>query len=173
MSVAGYIHEIRKRGPRVSALLDDRTGRIEVSFFDEVFQQHRDLIVKDGLVLVEGSLRFDEFSDAWRIAARRVLELDRLREQQAHRIELRWPAGSNPDAAMRRLAEILSPHRPGPCSVAVLYEGGGASGMLELGPDWRVRAARALIDELEQFVGREGLRVVYGPPPGAPNSATG
>ncbi len=173
VSVAGYIHEIRKRGQRISALLDDRTGRIEVTFFDEVFQQHRDLIAKDNLVMVEGSLRFDEFSDGWRIAARRVVELDRLREQQAHRIVLRWPATAAPDVALRRLAEILGPHRPGPCSVAVLYAGGSASGMLELGPEWRVRAARALLDDLEQMVGREGVRVLYGPPPGTSSSALG
>jgi DNA polymerase-3 subunit alpha len=173
VSVAGYIHEIRKRGPRISAVLDDRTGRIEVTFFDEVFQQHRDLIAKDNLVMVEGSLRFDEFSDGWRIAARRVVELDRLREQQAHRIVLRWPAAVNPDVALRRLAEVLAPHRPGSCSVAVLYSAGAASGVLQLGPEWRVRAARALLDDLEQLVGREGVRVIYGPPPGASSSALG
>jgi DNA polymerase-3 subunit alpha len=172
-SVAGYIHELRKRGTRISAILDDRTGRIEVTFFDEVFQQHRDLIVKDALVVVEGSLRFDEFSDGWRLAARRVVELDRLREQQAQRIVLTWPRGAQADALLGRLAELLSPARPGPCSVAVRYAGEKASAALELGPDWRVRATRALLEDLERLVGSDGVRVVYGPPAGAPSSATG
>ena len=42
-------------------------GGIEVMLFEETWQRHRDLIVKDAMVLVEGTLRFDEFSDAWRL----------------------------------------------------------------------------------------------------------
>ena len=63
--------------------LDDRTGRIEVMLFEETWQKHRELIAKDALVLVEGLLRFDEFSDAWRLSARRISELDEVREQRA------------------------------------------------------------------------------------------
>ena len=64
---------------------------MEVTFFDEIWQRYRELVVKDALVLIEGSLRFDEQGDCWRLAAKRVTELDRAREQQAHRIVLLWP----------------------------------------------------------------------------------
>ena len=72
MTLAGLILEVRRRGPRVSFMLDDRSGRMEVTLFEEVYQRHRELIVKDALVQVEGALRFDEFSDAWRLAAKQV-----------------------------------------------------------------------------------------------------
>jgi DNA polymerase-3 subunit alpha len=172
-TVVGYVHEVRKRGARVSMILDDRTGRIEVTFFDEVFQQHRDLVVKDALLLVEGSLRFDEFSDGWRVAARRVLELDRLREQRAQRIVLDWPDGLPSEVVLNRLAELLAPCRPGDCAVAVRYSGPTASAYLELGPEWRVRATRNLIDELEQLFGRDRLRITYAAVPGGSQSALG
>ena len=58
--------------------LDDRTARIEVMLFEETWLKHRELITKDALVLIEGLLRYDEFSDAWRLAARRVTELDAI-----------------------------------------------------------------------------------------------
>ena len=86
---------------------------------------------------------------------------------------LTWPRGAQSDALLGRLAELLAPARPGPCSVAVRYAGERASAALELGPDWRVRAGRALLEELERLVGSDGVRVVYGPPAGAPSSATG
>ena len=174
-AVAGYIHEIRKRGNRTSIVLDDRTGRIEVTFFDEVLQQHRELIVKDALVLVEGQLRFDEQGDTWRIAAKKVTELDRAREQQAHRLVLIWPRanGSDQGLMLQRLADTLAAHRPGPCAVGVRYAGERASAALELGPEWKVRASPALIEALEQLVGSAGVRVVYGPPPGTATSAYG
>jgi len=172
-TVAGYIHELRKRGTRISAILDDRTGRIEVTFFDEVFQQYRDLVVKDALVVVEGSLRFDEFSDSWRIGARRVVELDRLREQHAQRIVLTWPRHMPPETVLSRLAELLAPCRPGTSGIAIRYAGERASAALELGPEWQVRATRALLEDLERLVGSGGLRVVYGPPAGSSSSAVG
>ena len=86
VTVAGLIDEVKKRGPRVILTLDDRTGRIEAMLFEETYHKHRDLISKDALVLVEGLLRFDEFSDAWRLAARRITELDKVREQEARRL---------------------------------------------------------------------------------------
>jgi DNA polymerase-3 subunit alpha len=174
-AIAGYIHEVRKRGNRTSIVLDDRTGRMEVTFFDEVLQKFRDLVVKDALVLIEGQLRFDEQGDTWRLSAKQVTELDRAREQQAQRIVLLWPRanGSDQGLMLQRLAETLAAHRPGPCAVGVRYTGPQAAGSLELGAEWKVRASPVLIEALEQLVGANGVRVVYGPPVGIPSSAYG
>ncbi|MBM4234402.1 MAG: DNA polymerase III subunit alpha, partial [Gammaproteobacteria bacterium] len=175
VTVAGYIHEIRKRANRTSIVLDDRTGRIEVIFFEETLQKFRELIVKDALVVIDGQLRYDEQGETWRLAAKNVTELDRAREQQAHRIVLIWPRanGSDQGLMLQRLADILAAHRPGPCAVGVRYAGEQASAGLELGAEWRVRASPELIEALEQLIGSDGVRVVYGPPPGAANSAYG
>ena len=174
-TIAGYVHELRKRGNRNSIVLDDRTGRMEVTFFDEVYQRFRELVAKDALVLIEGQLRFDEFSDSWRLAARQVTPLDRAREQQALRIVLIWPRGdaASQSARLEQLAALLAPHRGGPCAVGIRYAGEQASAALELGDAWRVRASRELLEALERLVGAEQLRVVYGPPPGLTGSASG
>ena len=160
VTVAGLVDEVRKRGQRVSVILDDRTGRIEATLFEEVFQRHRDLIVKDAIVLVEGHFRFDEFGDAWRISARKITDLNAVRESQARRLVLRLP--QRPDL-LSRLAEVLTPWRNGPCQVTVQYRTPQASGALDLGPEWNVRPGRELLEHLEELVGREGLRVLYGP----------
>ncbi len=170
VTVAGLIDEIRKRGQRVSVILDDRTGRIEVTLFEEVFQRHRELIVKDAVLLVEGHFRFDEFGDAWRIAARKLTDLNAVREQQARRLVLKLPQRSDRNAMLTRLAEVLTPWRNGPCQVTVQYWTAQASGALDLGPEWNVRPGRELLEHLEELVGREGMRVLYGPA-GAPGGA--
>jgi DNA polymerase-3 subunit alpha len=171
VTVAGLIDEVKKRGPRTILNLDDRTGRLEVTLFEDVFQRFRDLVSKDALVLVEGSLRFDEFSDSWRLAARKITELDKVREQQARRVVLKWPARPDSAALLGRLAEILTPFRPGPCPITVEYTGSGACGALTLGPEWTVRASRELLEKLESLVGRGGVQVVYGEPPGGSSAS--
>jgi DNA polymerase-3 subunit alpha len=161
VTVAGLIDEIRKRGSRLSVSLDDRSGRIEVSLFDEVFQRHRALIVKDALVLVEGSLRFDEFSDSWRLGARRITDLDQALESQARRIVLKWPS-QRAAGAFEELAQILARWRPGACPVTIEYSAANASGALTLGQEWSVRPTRELLAALEGLVGRDAVELRFG-----------
>ena len=158
--------EVRKRGNRNSFVLDDRTGRIEVALHEEVFTQYRDLIVKDARVLVEGNLRFDEFSDAWRISGKRILLLDAVRESQARRLVLRWPISTTMpgEALAARLAEVLAPFRPGDCEVLVRYQGAGARCLLSLGTGWAVRPAAELLENLESLVGHDALQLLYDVP---------
>ncbi|MGH8229529.1 MAG: DNA polymerase III subunit alpha, partial [Steroidobacteraceae bacterium] len=166
VTVAGLVDEVRKRGARVSLVLDDRSGRLEVTLFDDVFQKHRDLVAKDTLVLAEGTLRFDEWADAWRLAARRLTDLYQAREQLLRRLTLKWPAdgGPEPKALLARLAEVLEPWRQGHCALAVEYSSPAGRCVLALGPEWNVRPARELIEQLEGLVGSAGVELLYGPP---------
>ncbi|MBV8341020.1 MAG: DNA polymerase III subunit alpha, partial [Gammaproteobacteria bacterium] len=170
VTVAGLIDEVKKRGPRVVLSLDDRSGRIEVLLFEETWHKHRELIAKDALVLVEGLLRFDEFSDAWRITARRISELDKVREDESRRLVIRC---AQTDVALlsERLAAVLEPWRPGPCPITIEYSGNAARGALTLGAAWSVRASRELLEQLEGLVGRGAVQVVYAAPPVAPGSS--
>jgi len=167
VTVAGLIDEVKKRGPRVILTLDDRTGRIEAMLFEETWQKHRDLIAKDALVLVEGLLRFDEFSDAWRLSARRISELDEVLSRCAQRLVIRC---THADAAAlcERLATMLTPWRGGPCPITIEYTGREAHGALTLGGEWSVRASRELLEQLEGVLGRGALQVIYGPPAASP-----
>jgi DNA polymerase-3 subunit alpha len=168
VTVAGLIDEVRKRGPRTILTLDDRTGRIEASLFEEQYQQFKALISKDALVLAEGQLRFDEFSDGWRIGVRRLTDLAKVREQQARRIVLKWPQRAATGALQGRLAELLERYRPGPCALAVEYAGEGARGMVAFGEQWRVQPAAELIEALERLFGAAAVRVLYSAPPDTP-----
>jgi hypothetical protein len=47
----------------------------------------------------------------------------------------------------------------------VHYVGDEARGTLSLGEEWAVKPTRALLDELGQLVGRDAIRLMYGPRP--------
>jgi DNA polymerase-3 subunit alpha len=163
VAIAGVVEELRRRGPRTEILLDDDSGRIAVSFFDEQYQQFRELLVQDALLLVEGKVRFDEFANAWVLRASKVSELERLREKEARRIVLKIRAA---DAKLLpNLQSTLQPYRGGSCHVAVQYHGEQARGTFSFGADWRVRPAPALLEELEKLLGRGSIAVLYSPPP--------
>ncbi|MGE0030213.1 MAG: DNA polymerase III subunit alpha [Steroidobacteraceae bacterium] len=165
VTVAGLVLEIRRRGSRMTLLLDDRSGRIEVSLFDDVWQQHRAVIARDAILVVEGQLRFDEFIEDWRINAKKLTPIDELREREARRLVIRLPAAAGDDRLLQRLEETLRARRGGQCGVAVHYIGDEARGTLSLGEEWAVNPTRQLLDELGQLVGRDGVRLMYGPRP--------
>jgi DNA polymerase-3 subunit alpha len=171
VTLAGLILELRRRAARVSFVLDDRSGRMEVTMYEEVYQRHRELIVKDALVQVEGALRFDEFSDSWRLAARQISPLEQVRERLARSLLLRWPRGACAAELPGALQDVLLRHRGGACGVRLQYCSEAASGVLALGPDWKVRASAELLEALENLLGPGSARFGYGEP-GAASSAT-
>ncbi len=131
-TVAGLVLEIRRRPNRVTLILDDRTARLEVTLFEETFQQHRDIIVKDAIVVIEGTLRFDDFIEAWRLQAKSLMDIDRARERFARRLWLRWPDAFEGPQGMGRFEELLKPYLRGPCGISVLLSREEYSGRLNL-----------------------------------------
>jgi DNA polymerase-3 subunit alpha len=162
-TVAGLVLEIRRRPNRVTLILDDRSARLEVSLFEETFQQYRDIIVKDAILIVDGMLRFDDFIEAWRLQAKTLMDIDRARERFARRLWLRWPAAFDGPAGLKRFEDLLRPYLKGPCGVSVAVSRPDYTGRLNLADSWSVRPSRELLDKLSSLVGREGWYLVYGP----------
>jgi DNA polymerase-3 subunit alpha len=163
VTVAGLVLEIRRRPNRVSLILDDRSARLEVSLFEEIYQQYRDIIVKDAILIIDGALRFDDFIEAWRLQAKSLMDIDRARERYARRLWLRWPAEFDGPLGCNRFEELLKPYLRGSCGIGVVVSRPEYSGRLNLADTWSVRPARELLDRLSALVGREGWHLVYGP----------
>ncbi len=176
--VAGLIIDIRKRGNRVTVVLDDDTGRIEASLFSEAFMENRHLLVKDQIIVVEGRMRYDEFIDGWTVVAKTVRDIDRVIEERARHLVLSLDANGSGREVLTSLHDILLPYRSGAdngpgngaaggpggrarCDVAVQYVGSDATVRLNLGEDWCIRPTRDLRDKLENLLGRGGVRLVY------------
>jgi DNA polymerase III subunit alpha len=162
-TVAGLVLEIRRRPNRVTLILDDRSARLEVSLYEEIFQQHRDIIVKDAILIIDGTLRFDDFIEAWRLQAKSLMDIDRARERFARRLWLKWPVEFDGPQGMNRFEQTLKPYLRGPCGVSVAVSRPDYTGRLNLADSWSVRPTRELLDKLSSLVGRDGWYLVYGP----------
>jgi DNA polymerase-3 subunit alpha len=163
VTVAGLIMDIRKRGNRITVVLDDDSGRIETSFSMETFQEYRSLLVKDEIVVVSGTLRYDDFLSAWRVSAKRVLHIDRAIEKQAKGLVLSLAPNGQGDYLLTKLHDVLLPYREGHCDVSVQYTGTEAAARLNLGPEWTVHPSRELRDKLAALLGQNNVRLLYAP----------
>jgi DNA polymerase-3 subunit alpha len=162
-TVAGLIVDVRKRGNRVSVVLDDDTGRMEISFFSEAFNEFQRLLVKDEIVVVSGVLRYDDFIGSWTVNAKNVLHIDRVIESRARGLVLSLAPNGQGETLLVKLHDLLLPFREGNCDVSVRYIGDGAAARLSLGPEWSVRPSRELRDKLTELLGTNNVRLTYAP----------
>ena len=162
-TVAGLIVDVRKRGNRVSVVLDDDTARMEVSLFSEAFQEFRHLLVKDEIVIVTGSLRYDDFIGSWTVNVKNVLHIDRVIESRAKSLILSLAPNGQGESLLVKLHDLLLPFREGNCDVSVRYIGDTAAARLSLGPEWAVRPSRELRDKLTELLGNNNVRLLYAP----------
>ena len=161
-TVAGMVFDMGKRGSRVIFTLDDRSGRIEASMFEDVYQQYRNVLAKNAIVVVEGSLRFDEFIEGWRLTAKRVVDIEQAREQHGRRLLLRWPEQPERNF-VRTLEQALKPFRGGRCAIAIRYRSQDARADLVLSDEWCVKPTRELTERLARLFGNDGVRLLYAP----------
>ena len=168
--VAGLVVGVRtrasRRGERMAFVtLDDRTGRLEIAVFPEVYQRYRQLIAKDALLVVEGTVAVDDYTGGFRMSADRLYDLDGARAAFARRLEIVVDGARAREGFARALAGALAPHRAGEgqagCPVALDYRGRGGRARLELGAAWRVQPQGRLLERLRALEGTAGVRLVY------------
>lgn len=145
----------RRGAPMCFLVLDDRSARIEVSVFPEVYEQFGQKVAKDELIVVEGEVESDDFSGGMTLRAERVLNISEARKKFSTGFVLDYTQEQIPGDFNHRLKEVLEPHRCQQvgCPVAVLYARGQASAKISLGQDWQVEANDDLLLELRQEFG--------------------
>src|SRR3546814_6832288 len=103
---------IRKLGrSQVFPALAGLGGRSEFAFFAEAYFEFGQLLTRDGILIVEGGLREDEFSGGFSLRARRCWDFHQVCPQSAKRLNLRLDL--RVAGVLDRIEALLAQHRPG------------------------------------------------------------
>ncbi|HHJ80674.1 MAG TPA: DNA polymerase III, partial [Candidatus Tenderia electrophaga] len=164
--IAGLVVAIRtmntKRGDKIAFVtLDDRTGRVETAVFAEGFQKYRDLIVKDKVLVVEGTAGIDDYSGNFRMSSDHVYDFDQARERFAKRLEINIDTEQAGNGFVASLGSILKPFNEGACPVWLNYVGPNAKAKLILGNEWQVRPTDELLLRLQDLAGNDKVEMIY------------
>jgi DNA polymerase-3 subunit alpha len=159
--LAGVVTQIRtvmtRRGKMIILELDDGSARIEVTLFQELMDQHRDILKPDELLVIAGRVREDRFSGGVRINAERIMSLADLRRSYGRGLKL----SMNGQADTKKLMELLGPYRNGPCPVTIEYDNGQARCTLSMPDTWRVTPRDELLAALSDWLSPTGAEIVY------------
>lgn len=151
-----------KRGGKIAFVtLDDRSGRIEITLFSETFQQFRDLLVKDRLVVVEGTLSFDDYSGRQRLMVERVLNIEQARTQFARHLRITLHGSPASGDLAGKLVKALDPFRGGTTPVWIHYRNESATTTLMLDTSWNIVPSDELLMRLTKLEAAENVELVY------------
>lgn len=165
-NVAGLVVGLRvmrtKRGDNMAFVtLDDRSGRIECAVFSDTYNEYREKLVKDGMLIIEGQVNFDDYSGGLKMRADKVRSLADARIDLARGLIINVQAEQLSPSFPRQLADLLTPYREGRCAIKVNYQRSDAAGRLLLGNAWRVRPQDELLENLREICGRDNVSLEY------------
>ncbi|MEC8299227.1 MAG: DNA polymerase III subunit alpha [Pseudomonadota bacterium] len=167
--IGGQITEKRitknKRGEtQAFIMLDDKTARIEISIFADLFMNNSQKIDQDRVVFVKGTVSEDSFSGGLRVRGSEVLTIQEVRNRFARSMLLDIEGGLSSSCSISDLKSILSEYRLDSveaCAVRLRVSLEEARGEIALGKTWKVRLEDSLLEVLRKKLGQDAIHLNY------------
>jgi len=151
-----------KSGSRMAFLqLDDKTARVEIGVFGELYDQRRDVIHKDKVLVVKGKASRDFFSGGVRLSADELFDIEQARGQLARHMQIQLRAEQTNPEVIVQLKSILAPSEQGLCGVGFEYHTSTGICQLAVGGDWRIVPNKVMLDQLDSLIGQKSIRLIY------------
>lgn len=160
MTLAGLVHDVRRRGGRGGFVaIEDHTGRMEVALYDEAWTLYADLLQKDEIIVLEGSVNVNTFSGGYQMRAQKISTLSEAKSRFARGIRI---TVNGPDDRIFTLLDYaMRPYRDGSARVWIDYNNGRAKARMELGEEWNVKACDELVAALSELDAVTSAGLVY------------
>ena len=151
-----------KRGDTMAILqLDDRSARIEVTVYADTYAEHRELLGKDNIVIVEGSVAHDDYSGGLAMRARGVRSLLQARQDYVSELTIEVSDDMLDPQLTDWLEKTLAGAGGGHCPVSLIYRQAGGKARVKLGERFQVLPSDELLQELRDCVGSERVALQY------------
>lgn len=165
-TVAGLVIDVRtlvnKKGQRWAIVtLDDKTGRLDVRFFAQTYENYQHLLEKDQILWVKGEVSFDDYSGGNTMSAREVMTVIAAREFYARGLRLRVRTDQLEGHGLKRLAELIEPYKQGTTPLHLCYVRDDLEANFAAGTDWYVTPTDELIHELEVQLGKNHVALEF------------
>ncbi len=158
-----------QKGMMAALLMDDMSGRIEVTLFNEAYEKYRELLLVDMVLVLQGSLVYDEYRGGISVHVDQVLSFEAHRLQQVTELQIELDEAlletvtGNGIKLVDELANTLQGYRSDVAMVRVHYTAHKAQGMVRLGRNWMVTPVDELLRRLYLQVDMNRVKVIYGP----------
>lgn len=151
--IAGIVTATRtmftKRGKMMFVTLDDKTARLEVSVFNEVYERYTDLLKEENLVILQVKVSKDDYNGGVRVVAEKVLDLARARAAQANSLLITVDIRDEVLDVFELKKLLHAKCDEDGIAVMLHTKMHGASVDMRLGSDWHILPSNELIEQLK------------------------
>jgi len=163
--VAGLLDQIRLRNSpkgRIAFLtLDDNTGRIDIAVFAKDYAKFDHLLIKDAILIIKGSLGWDEYTGRVRVRTEHVWSFDEYLKQFGALLNIKIISKGNSLTWVQDLQQLLMPFKDGACSIMVEYQNNSMETKLKFPENWNVSLDEKLLQRLSKVSEVTDASVVY------------
>ena len=125
------------------------------------YPEFRDLLKKDTIIVIDGNLRFDEFSSSWQVNVEKIVNIQTMIENLAKNLIIELPSSQKGNNTLIQLQKLLKSGIAGHCEISIKFNNDAASGRLDLGGKWLVTPTKDLRDELIMLLGKNSVKLSY------------
>ena len=163
---AGIVINIRviltRRGKKMAIVtLEDQSGKMDVTFFNDLYLKFLPILIKDNVLIVKGKVSKDTFSGSKKMIAEGVISLQKAREQLACRLKIYIEQSKDVANLLNEISCAIGEHKTGNCPVVIVYTQQDREVELGLGENWQVKPSAELIDRLNKLCGQGKVLLDY------------
>lgn len=164
--LAGVIVGLRvmktKRGDNMAILtIDDRSGRLDVRLFSDIYEKFKEKLIVDHLVVAEVEVKHDNYNDSLGANLINLWNISEARNVFSSGIRLTLKHHELGQHFIRQLNDTLQPFNQDGTQVLLNYEGQGAKASIQLGQEYRVEPSDDLLYRLKSHYGDENVECSY------------
>ena len=163
--LSGLVVDMRvmknKRGDNMCFVtLDDRTGRVEVALFSDIYDQVREVVAKDKVLVVEAQVSHDDYSGGLKATGRNAMEISQARLTYAKALRITVDGDRPEDEFCNTLKAKLDRMENG-CPVVLDFYNSVARCDIQLGDSWRINPSDELLQELRYTYGDNAVELIF------------
>jgi len=177
VTLAGLISSVgirtTERGKMANIMLEDKTGYYEFRLFDKNIEKFEHLLVKDELIIVEGTLNTIYGTNDIRFYANELHDIEGARNEFLRRLNISVSKSQTKNGLLKTLDELLPKKRLSEdpqsnannntvhCPVFLSYETDNETAELRLGADVSAPLADEDIKKLKKALGEDKVHLIY------------
>lgn len=162
---AGLVIDVANFPNRVVIVLDDGTGRIEVSCNHERFQRFKDIVQVERVVVFEGEIYEREGFERPMGRLTKAFTLNEIRQKRANSIQIKLTEEFMQPTLAKDLQNMILPF----CNVdmhqhitlQLQIDQPYAQAELQFGPQWKVAPLDELLAKLRDYFGKDNIYIEY------------
>ena len=164
--VTGLIIAMRtmntKRGDKMAFVtIDDRSARQEIVLFADKYEEYKDVLINDSIIVLSGELTLDHYSGNTRINVNTIYDLEAARNRFAKYLAVTINYKQVNEDFIEQFKDVISPFKEdGQCPLIFYYHGEKATAQIYCAKQWHIRLSQELLSRIDKLT-QHPCKIMY------------